>query len=473
MKTMRKLFTVLLALAMTLTLAVPAFADTGSITISNPQEGRTYTAYKIFDVTYSADKVNADKVNYSYTISKDSAAYNVVKDYTPGLTLTDIANTNKCSVSIDSDTFSAAGFAQYLNTKVTSLGTGTAFKKVDNTVKADNLDLGYYFVYGTNGTVCELATAKNIEIHDKSEVPEIEKSVDDTDGTVEVGQVLTYTIKGKVPSTTGYEKYTYEVTDTMSNGLTFNKDVKVTIDGVDVTDAATIAKQEDGFVASINMMNYQGKIDKDVLITYTATVNEKAIHRDKETNTATLVYSNNPASDTTGTSEEKVDVFSFNIVINKYATGNESTKLEGAKFVLKNNDGSKYYKYDATNKAVTWVTDKADATVVTTDANGAAHFDGLEAGTYKLEETAAPAGYNQLTEDITIKLDKNNSTIDGNSSEPGADRSLTAGVANSTGTMLPETGGTGTAIFVALGALAVICAGVFLVTNKRMSKESF
>lgn len=33
--------------------------------------------------------------------------------------------------------------------------------------------------------------------------------------------------------------------------------------------------------------------------------------------------------------------------------------------------------------------------------------------------------------------------------------------------------GTGTAIFVALGALAVICAGVFLVTNKRMSKESF
>lgn len=38
MKTMRKLFTVLLALAMTLALAVPAFAaDTGSITITNPQ----------------------------------------------------------------------------------------------------------------------------------------------------------------------------------------------------------------------------------------------------------------------------------------------------------------------------------------------------------------------------------------------------------------------------------------------------
>ena len=104
----------------------------------------------------------------------------------------------------------------------------------------------------------------------------------------------------------------------------------------------------------------------------------------------------------------------------------------------------------------------------------ALRFDGLQAGTYSLEETVAPAGYNQLTKDITIVLDQNGSaTIDGAASAPGADHSLTTGVANSTGTVLPETGGTGTVIFVALGALAVICAGVFLVTNKRMSKESF
>ena len=169
----------------------------------------------------------------------------------------------------------------------------------------------------------------------------------------------------------------------------------------------------------------------------------------------------------------EVDVFSFNIVINKYAANNAETKLEGAKFVLKNNEG-KYYKYDAAAKTVSWVADKAQATEVSTGADGAARFDGLQAGTYSLEETAAPAGYNQLTKDITIVLDKNGSaTIDGAASAPGAAHSLTTGVANSTGTVLPETGGTGTMIFVALGALAVICAGVFLVTNKRMSKESF
>lgn len=472
MKTMRKLFRVLLALAMTLALAVPAFAaeTTGSITITNPQGDHTYTAYKIFDVTYSG-------VNHSYTISDTDAAYSTVKEYADvpanGLNLTAVANTNKYNVS-SSAGFSAASFAQYLKTKADSLGTGTAFIEDGNTMKASGLALGYYFIFGTSDTVCELATAKDIQIRDKNEVPEIKKDVDDNDRTVEIGQKLTYTITGKVPSTKGYDEFTYQVTDTMTEGLTFNKDVTVTIGGVDVTSAATITNNGNGFVSSVNMMHYQDQIDAPVVITYTATVNEKAIQSDKETNTATLKYSNDPANkDSFKESSVEVNVFSFNIVINKYAKGNENTKLEGAKFVLKNAE-NKYYKYDAATKAVTWVDDKSAATEVSTDANGAAHFDGLQAGTYSLEETVAPAGYNQLTKDITIVLDKNGSaTIDGAASAPGADHSLTTGVANSTGTLLPETGGAGIVTFVALGALAVICSGVFLVTNKRMSKEFF
>ena len=417
-------------------------------------------------------------MNYSYTISNTDAAFSTVKAYADvtanGLNLTAVANTNKYNVSIGAG-FSAASFAQHLRTNVNSLGTGTAFTKVDNTVKASGLALGYYFVSGTSGTVCELATAKDIQIRDKNEVPQIEKVVNDDDGTVEIGQKLTYTITGKVPSTKGYTEFTYQVTDTMTEGLTFNKDVKVTIGSTDVTANATITNNGNGFVASVNMINYQDQIDAPVVITYTATVNEKAIQRDTETNTATLKYSNNPADNTSfEESTVVVDVFSFNIVINKYATGNENTKLEGAKFVLKKSANGPYYKYDAATKIVSWVDAKADATEVTTGADGTARFDGLEAGTYSLEETVAPAGYNQLTKDITIVLDESGSaTIDGAASALGDARSLTAGVANSTGTVLPETGGTGTVIFVALGALAVICAGVFLVTNKRMSKESF
>lgn len=84
----------------------------------------------------------------------------------------------------------------------------------------------------------------------------------------------------------------------------------------------------------------------------------------------------------------EVEVFSFNIVINKYATGNESTKLEGAKFVLKNNDG-KYYKCDTATKAVSWVDDKSAATEVTTDATALRALDG-SAGRY-LQPAGGPS----------------------------------------------------------------------------------
>ena len=46
-------------------------------------------------------------------------------------------------------------------------------------------------------------------------------------------------------------------------------------------------------------------------------------------------------------------------------------------------------------------------------------------------------------------------------------------IENNKGTVLPETGGIGTTLFITLGALAVIGTGLFLVTNKRISKENF
>ena len=269
---------------------------------------------------------------------------------------------------------------------------------------------------------------------------------------------------GKVPDTTGYDTYTYEVKDNMSAGLTYNNDVKVTINDTDVN-CTTVedAAITNGFHISINVKDQQANVGKDIVITYTATVNKDAVVGSAgNPNEAELIYSNDPsnAESKTTTPPEIVKVYTAKLIIDKVdgsADKDDPTaKLSGAKFVLKNSAG-KYYKY--ADDVVSWVDNLEDATVVTTDTNGAASFNGLENGTYALVETEAPEGYNKLTKAISVTIDYKNDT---------AGVGQTTQVANLTGTELPSTGGTGTAMFYIIGAIMVIGAGVVLIARRRM-----
>lgn len=467
MKLSKKLVAIALAVLMLAAFATTAFAaETGSITISNPQKDASYKAYKIFDVTYSGS-------NYAYTIDADSPWYDVIKDF-DGLTFTSPAGDPSIFVvEFDAD-FNAPAFAALLAENAEGKD-GIAFENN----KATGLELGYYFVTSSAGTVCSLSTTnKDITIVDKNEKPEITKAFDEGSDSVELGDVITYTITGSIPNDiSGYEAYLYRVSDVLEGADLDTDSIKVTIDGVDVTANANVSACAAGFKADFDATAYTA--GAPIVITYSATVTSAALENGKVVNTATLTYSNDPAVDpyedydpedpfdpddpnpeipgTEPTPPVVVESTIYCIAIDKVDGEDNTKKLEGAEFVLQNADG-KYYTYDEAKDAVVWVEKIEDADVKVTDATGAAEFCGIEAGTYKLFETKAPAGYNLPKDPFEVTVG-------------GEEPTITETIENNAGAILPTTGGMGTKLLLIVGTVLFGATAIVLVTKKRMYNE--
>ena len=479
MKTMKRFAGLLLALVMILTMTVTASAaETGTITITNPPSDNTYKAYKIFDVSYSGDK-------YAYTISSDSAWYPVVNAYAgsgdKGITLTQAQGSSTYNVTYDSSKYSASDFVKYLRDNVPSPEPeGTPFTADGNNKVATGLALGYYFIdaTGNTGGLCALTTTNpTATVTPKNDVTFTK--TDNNKTSVEIGETVEYTINTKWPDSSQFSKYDFILSDEMSKGLTYNDNVKVTIDGKTIEKAQwgeyfdySLTKDADnrnsGFTMTFKIKANEAKKleNKDIVLEYTATVNENAVAK-IEKNTATLEYSNNP-KDTTSTKKltEEETVYSAKILVTKHADSETGPLLEGAKFVLTkkdSNDKVLYYQYDGS--VVSW-TDKIDqATTLTTGKEGTVEFTGLKNGSYELQETEAPAGYNLAKDPVTFEINGDNALQSNDATALVYD----AAVVNNQGIVLPGTGGMGTTILYILGAILVIGAGVLLINRRRMN----
>ena len=499
MKYMKKFMALLAALTLALTMAVPAFAESGTvssskgtITIDNAVTDTTYKAYRIFDLE-SYDTVNDA---YSYKLS------------------TKWENFPKYSTTIDDKAVSAADFfsvnsAGYIEWKDAKKEAGADFAKLakdfvdKNTIECDatepatgakvtfeNLTLGYYLVNTSLGSLCSLdTTAPSATILEKNSNTTIEKKIVITgingeekvdSNSAGIGDTvnfkITITVKDGDPK--GY------VLHDQLSGLTFNSnslEVKVGTRTLTAnTDYTLVANPKDGDSFDVEFKDGTLKTNDVVVVTYSATVAANAtIAGAGNTNKAHLVYNGKPST------EEKTTTYVWKLNVHKYtrnSTGDE-VALSGAKFVLYRMAGdTKEYAKLTNGRIAGWVANKGDATTLETFSTGDISIEGLNEGIYYLEETEAPAGYNKLTKPIEVKItatpDANATGVsetveyrNENDSAYTPATNATVKVLNEAGTQLPSTGGIGTTIFYVIGGGLMAVAAVLLVTKKRMNNK--
>ncbi len=482
----RKLFSILLVVMMTLALGTNAFAApaTYSITVDDSTTGYTYGAYQIFTGDLSTDaagKKVLSNIKWGANISDaGKTALGDAATYAKGL-----ENLTGTTAEAKADEI-----AKYITG--TAAASATA-PNADGKYVLSGLAAGYYLVRNdavpTTGAYTDyiLQVVDDVNVKTKADIPTVDKKIVEgenkvTDSAASIGDTVDYEITGTMPSTIDtYNTYFYKFSDTLSKGLTYNNNVKVTVNGVDVTKYfyKNAAKVGDDTALTVSIADIKalanvtgvGAITKDtkVVVTYSATLNEKANVGSANPNDVVLDYSNNPNQSGDGTttttppenpSEEPktenptgetpkstVNVYTTSLTIHK--TDENGNALAGAKFQITGKsvntvivDGTEYvesatgtyYKLtdgsytttvptDDTSKSyesttVKYALQKVNPSVIKTttdvkaeafvDENGNLTFTGLGEGEYTIHETVTPAGYNTLAEDlvVTISFDK-------------------------------------------------------------------
>ena len=347
MKNARKLASLLLALVMVFALATTAFAagTNGTITISNPVDGQIYKAYLMFEL----ESYNTETGAYSYKITSDWREFVTTgagKDY---FSIDDQDYvTLKTGVTVADDSEAAATIAKAAVAYAASKNlTPAATLTKDGSYTATGLTLGYYVVDSSLGALCGLTTTEpSATIREKNEVPVPDKTVkEDSTGnygesnTAQIGDTVEF--KTVIHAKKGAQNY--KLHDQMEAGLTLNQNsitVKVgetaLTKGTDYTVAFNVAcKDKNGADATCDFEitfsnDYLPTIttDTDIVVTYTAILNENAEIADATNDNDTVLdYGDDSRSEW---DETTTKTFMFDII----KTDSSMKVLNGAKFEL-------------------------------------------------------------------------------------------------------------------------------------------
>ena len=523
-KALRKMMALALAMVMVLAMSISVFAAPGD-QLSSPE------------TTIEATNLTAgDSVVYFQLVEWSTS----VRDWV----LTETGES--CGVSLaDLKDGISAEEAATIASRVSGEGSPMT---VSGTTATATVDAGLYYLLATpadtnkdtvynpafvsadykeGGNTVDFSTTYSESAVLKKSDNTFDKSVNDTDQTkyndVKPGDVIPYKITTKIPSYSGaFTNPKFEITDDLSAGLTLYGNITVkygnqttTATNNDVTITPDTA-DGGGFVITFSedyLLSDRGLVD--VEITYSAQVTTNAPKSvNAMDNTATLEFSNKPGE--TETKEDITRHYTFSIDGGLLGGGDEVTK-ELIKTGTDANgnpitETTEYYNSKeaapltgATFTLTPVAPTTGEAKTTQSLADGRINFSGLDAGTYTLVETAAPAGFIKDSREFTVTItptydtdtpdlllsyeititspaagdtpeysggatfemtNEGETIVKTTASGEGTDTSF---INNTQGSELPSTGGIGTTIFYIIGAILVLGGGVLLVSRRRMN----
>jgi len=548
MRKVKKLLGLLLAAVMVLAMGVPTFAASGSytLTISGASDGHTYEAYQIFAGDLSENEQTLSNVKWGDGVNGEAllAALKGTEEeptaYQTCMTAADVAKVLESYENNSSEMKAFADIAGQHLTKTTS-GTASAYNEDSKSYTISGLAAGYYLVKDKDDSVPGtdaytdfiLKVVQNTTVTPKSDVPTVEKKVQEDDkynqdggygngyndvADWNIGDAVPFKLIGTLPTNfADYDIYQYIFHDTLSDGLDLNEGsikvyyasdkagtdkTEIPLGKYEVEAPGTEGTDQCSFeVAFADLTSVEGvTANKYIIVEYTATLNKDAeIGLPGNPNKVYLEFSNNPNSggegDTGKTPEDKVIVFTYELDVTKVDGADADTKLEDAEFKLYDENG-KYVIVDADGKVIGWADNEAGGSTLKSDENGLFKVSGLDDGTYWLKETKAPDGYNLITDPIKIEIKATTVNDQDWTAMEGPADALTAleikvtvgstttsgtgdtesgivatDIENNKGATLPETGGMGTTIFYVLGAILVLGAGGLLIARRRTDPE--
>ena len=398
--------TMLGGLAIGAATATAADATANTITINGDVNGRAFTAYLLGEYTnpvVSNHAVTSVDFNQSTEWRDPSiaTAAQTAAALTPKTTIPDQYKGNElawiASLSQTRDAARLRAFADALSKAEMKPNPSTSVTGADGTAVISGLTPGYYLVIDNGGAPIMVGTNINVDhavyttLNGETLATAFAKPTKPTkpgktvtgatQGTVSLGDVLTYTITGVIPGNPSGETLTMKFKDVASKGLTLpgnKKGFTVMIGKTPYTEytlSQTIDTDTKETTTEFDLGDVKEYAGQTVTITYKATVNQYAVD---EVNNTAFVSDPSTGEYIEGTPvTNKLYFFAFT------KQDADDNALAGAEFTIsgKNID--------------TAFTDNGGVTTVTSDEYGTVKFKGLAAGTYIVEETKVPAGYLQ------------------------------------------------------------------------------